>query len=220
MTIILNATDGITTPAETTVGDESVGGNLTVAGTASITGNSTVGGTLAVTGNTTITGTLTASGGVTGSIRSATAQASTSGTSIDFTSLPAGVKRITVMFNGVSTNGTSNILIQLGTGAGPTFTTSGYVGSSAAITTSSAGQGSSTVGFAIAHSSATQTKNGAVQIVNITGNDWCAFGATSDTTQANYVSGAVSLGAVLTAVRITSVTPNTFDAGTINILYE
>jgi hypothetical protein len=154
------------------------------------------------------------------SITSGTAVASTSGTNIDFTGLPSTIKRITVMFNGVSTNGTSNILIQLGTGAGPTFTTSGYVGSSCAATGSSVGQGSSTVGFALATSSAAQTKNGAVQIVNITGNDWCAFGATSDTTQANLVSGAVSLGAVLTAVRITSVTPNTFDAGTINILYE
>jgi hypothetical protein len=198
MTIVLNATTGISTPGIANSGSDTISGNETVAGTLQV-------------------------GGITTNVYpivSGTAQASTSGTSIDFTSIPSWVKRITVMMNGVSTNGTSNILIQLGTGAGPTFTTSGYVGSSAAITTSSAGQGSSTVGFAIAHSSATQTKNGAVQIVNITGNDWCAFGATSDTTQANYVSGAVSLGAVLTAVRITSVTPNTFDAGTINILYE
>ena len=54
----------------------------------------------------------------------ATAVASTSGTSIDFISLPSWVKRITVMFSGVSTNSTSNYLIQLGTGS-TTFTTSG-----------------------------------------------------------------------------------------------
>jgi len=53
--------------------------------------------------------------GVNSSIVSGTAVASTSGTSIDFTSIPSWVKRITVMFNGVSTNGSSNLLVQLGT---------------------------------------------------------------------------------------------------------
>ena len=54
----------------------------------------------------------------TGLINSATAQNSTSGTSIDFTGIPSGVKRITVMFNGVSTSGTSILLIQGGTSSG------------------------------------------------------------------------------------------------------
>lgn len=43
-----------------------------------------------------------------------TAQATTSGTSVDFTGIPSWVKKITVMFNGVSTSGTSRFLIQLG----------------------------------------------------------------------------------------------------------
>jgi len=50
-------------------------------------------------------------------ITSMTAQASTSGTSIDFTSIPSWVKRVTVMYSGVSTNGTSNFLIQIGAGS-------------------------------------------------------------------------------------------------------
>lgn len=205
-----NATNGLSLSADNVGAFEFKTG--TGAGTTAITVDSSQ--------NVTFAGTAAVPTGTLYPIVRGTAVASTSGTSIDFTSIPSWVRRITVMMNGVSTNGTSNILIQLGTGAGPTFTTSGYVSSSAAIASASAGQGSSTVGFAIAHSSAAQTKSGAVQIVNITGNDWCAFGATSDTTQANFVSGAVSLGAVLTAVRITSVTPNTFDAGTINILWE
>jgi len=53
-----------------------------------------------------------------GVITSGTAVATTSGTSIDFTSLPTWIKRITVMFNGVSTNGTSDLRIQLGAGSG------------------------------------------------------------------------------------------------------
>ena len=55
-----------------------------------------------------------------GAITTGTAVASTSGTSISFTSIPSWVKRITVMFSGVSTSGTSAVQIQLGTGAGPT----------------------------------------------------------------------------------------------------
>lgn len=50
-----------------------------------------------------------------GVINQGTAQNTTSGTSIDFTGIPAGVKRITVMFNGVGSSGTSAFLIQLGT---------------------------------------------------------------------------------------------------------
>jgi len=51
-------------------------------------------------------------------ITSGTAVASTSGTSIDFTGIPSWVKRITVMFDVVSTNGSAIILIQLGDSGG------------------------------------------------------------------------------------------------------
>jgi hypothetical protein len=61
----------------------------------------------------------------------ATAVASTSGTSIDFTGLPAWVKKITVMFQGVSSNSSSLWLLQLGTSGG--VTTSGYLGRAAGI---------------------------------------------------------------------------------------
>jgi hypothetical protein len=95
------------------------------AGTAAISidssQNVTMAANLSVTGNTTITGTLTASGGVSGSIASGTS-VSASGTSVSFTSIPAGVKRITVMFQGVSTSGTSNKQVQIASGS---FTTSG-----------------------------------------------------------------------------------------------
>ena len=75
-----------------------------------------------LTGTYTLAGTPTAGASL---ITSGTAVASTSGTSIDFTGIPSWVKRITVMFNGVSTNGTSNLLVQIGAGS---VTTSGYLG--------------------------------------------------------------------------------------------
>ena len=83
---------------------------ITLAGTTGIT---TPG--LTNSGNETITGTLNV-GGLTPNVYpivSGTAVASTSGTSIDFTSIPSWVKRITVMFNGVSLTGTDALLIQL-----------------------------------------------------------------------------------------------------------
>jgi hypothetical protein len=160
-----------------------------------------------------------------GQLRSATAVASTSGTSIDFTSVPSWVKRITVMLQGVSTSGGSNLQIQLGTGATPTYTTTGYLGSCGG-----GGNGSTiaaanfTAGFGLtAGSSAASLMNGGLVITNITSNTWVAFGTTgrSDATNTYMIGSSVALGAALTAVRITTVNgTDTFDAGNINILYE
>jgi len=153
-------------------------------------------------------------------LTSATNQASTSGTSIDFTSIPSWVKRITVMFNGVSTNGTSSPLIQIGTGGSPTI--SGYLSTSANISSSAASQGNYTTGFGIGSSSATNTISGAIAIFNISGNIWIASGVTKNSTTAAAMSaGDVTLAGVLNIVRITTVNgTDTFDAGSINIIYE
>jgi len=160
-----------------------------------------------------------------GAITSGTAVASTSGTSIDFTSIPSWVKRITLMFQGVSTSGTSTIQIQLGTGAGPTYTTSGYLGNSQAIASAAGAIGENDgAGFRlVANISATSVQHGQIIISNISGNNWTEFGilGQSDALGINWSGGSVSLAAVLTAVRITTVNgTDTFDAGTINILYE
>jgi hypothetical protein len=153
-------------------------------------------------------------------ITSSTAQASTSGTSIDFTSIPSWVKRITVMLQGVSTTGTSNPLIQIGTGGAPT--TSGYLCTAANIVSGTAGQSSYTTGFGIISGSASNLVSGVITIVNINGNSWVATGITKQTTVAfQMTSGDVTLGGVLNMVRITTVNgTDAFDAGTVNILYE
>lgn len=156
------------------------------------------------------------------SIVSGTTQNSTSGTSIDFTGIPSWVKRVTVMFNGVSTSGTSSLLIQLGSGS---FTTSGYTAqgvqtSSAptiATTTSTAGL-IQTGAF-----SATALYSGSCIISNISSNSWVASGTLLSGTagNANFSSGGVTLSGTLDRVRITTVNgTDTFDAGSINILYE
>lgn len=159
-----------------------------------------------------------------GVINSKTAVASTSGTSIDFTSIPAGVKRITVMFNGFSTNGSSFPQIQLGDSGG--IETTGYLCGSSIIL-NSVGSANYTAGFTIGGSAGNWTSSrvahGAVTITNISGNNWVAFGAFggSDAGYTLLLGGSKSLSDVLTQVRITTVNgTDTFDAGSINILYE
>jgi len=153
-------------------------------------------------------------------ITSGTAQASTSGTSIDFTGIPSWVKRVTVMFREVSTNGISRVIVQLGA---TTITTSGYgaAGSTSFGGTSIANIGSGQ-GFIIEAASAAELRNGLMIFTNISGNTWCGMSAFGNSGgAAGFGGGFVSLGGTLDRVRITTVNgTDTFDAGSINILYE
>lgn len=160
------------------------------------------------------------SGAVLG-ITSGTAVASTSGTSIDFTGIPAWAKRITVIFYGVSGSGSSNLLIQLGTGATPTYTTSGYL-STSTVAAGTVSTVSSTAGFIVWQNTLTFLLSGTMSLTNITSNTWVSntTGKLSSS-ETVFAGGDVALGAALTAVRITRVNgTDTFDAGSINILYE
>ena len=149
----------------------------------------------------------------------ATAVASTSGTSIDFTGLPAWIKRLTVMFTGVSTNGTSIVQIQLGSGS---FTTTGYLCSGTSVS-AAVGAALYTAGFGFGNSrAATVISSGNFVISNLTSNTWSGFGllARSEGAVIDYSAGSIALGGVLDRVRITTVNgTDTFDAGTVNILY-
>jgi hypothetical protein len=161
------------------------------------------------------------SGAVLG-ITSGTAVASTSGTSIDFTSLPAWVKRITVMFKGVSTNGSSNWLIRLGTSGG--IASTGYLGS-AGYLGASPGGGRSTTGFLFQIGGGGQIMHGSMIITlqDLATNTWVQQASLGDSSQ-DYIffsGGSAVLSGVLDRVRITTVNgTDAFDAGSINILYE
>lgn len=163
-----------------------------------------------------------ASTGVSGTVVSGTAVTASS-TSVDFTSIPSWVKKITVIFRGVSLSSTANFLVQLGTGATPTYTTSGYISTSNNFNQSSTSSGTnSTTGFVIlSGGGAAGVLSGSLIISLIDTNTWVANGVTkANTTQMQISAGDVALGAALTAVRITSTSTDTFDAGTINLLYE
>ena len=167
------------------------------------------------------TGTI-AVNGVSTNIVSGTAVASTSGTSIDFTSIPSWVKRITVMFNSISTNGSAGAyIIQIGSGS---VTTTGYTSQCWAA---SAGSNVVTTGFIFvtATGSASYTMSGTVVLTLIGSNTWVS------NSSANYMNvqspgysgsgNSSALSGALDRVRITTFAgTETFDAGSINILYE
>jgi hypothetical protein len=157
--------------------------------------------------------------GVNGSIVSGTTVASTSGTSIDFTGIPSWVKRITVMFNGVSTNGTSSYQVQIGSGS---ITTSGYAWAGGSTST---GNQTATSGFLIFSNSATDIMSGTISIVLVGSNTWVeshVIGMNQAGTGYGIVGGgSIALGGTLDRLRITTVNgTDTFDAGSVNILYE
>ena len=150
-----------------------------------------------------------------------TEQASTSGTSIDFTSIPAGTERITIMFIGFSTSGTSDMMIQLGDIGG--VETSGYSGG---CSSQSGVVANFTAGFIqVTNQVAAGIYSGSVvlSLEDSANFHWVANGAVArtDATETHVSSGDKALSAELDRVRITTVGgSDTFDAGAINIQYE
>lgn len=156
-------------------------------------------------------------------LTSATAVNTTSGTAIDFTGIPSWVKRITVMFNGVSTSGSSIIQLQLG--AGSIDTTSTYLGYGTVVTNLvGVGGFGFTTGFVTNNfQTAADTWYGHIVFTNITGNTWTATSCLGNpaNTRTATLGGSKALSGTLDRVRITTVNgTDTFDAGSINILYE
>lgn len=147
-----------------------------------------------------------------------------SGTAIDFTAIPSWVKRITIGFSGVSTTGVSPLQIQLGSGS---ISASGYSSSNAVIIQGGVGASLFTTGFGVTvstgNSSASAMLHGSCVINKITSNTYTASGAFGGSHNAVifHTAGAVTLSDVLDRIRITTVTGmDTFDAGSVNIMYE
>ena len=153
---------------------------------------------------------------------SGTSVASTSGTSIDFTSIPSWVKRVTVMFDGVSTSGTSLLVVRLGTSGG--VVSSGYTGAASSVgATVITQQWASGFGLRGSSTAAADIYEGHMLLSLIDGNDWISSHtmALSNTPVTLFGAGSVTLSGTLTQLRITTVNgSDTFDAGSINILYE
>jgi hypothetical protein len=156
-------------------------------------------------------------------LTSGTAQASTSGATIDFLSIPSWVKRITVMLDGVSTTGTSNIIVQIGTSGG--VETSSYTGGAANVASGpSITQSNNSNGFLLTASVlAADGIQGSATLTKVSSNLWtysgvCAFSGSSGMAMG---AGSKNLSGTLDRLRLTTVGGvNTFDVGTVNIQYE
>jgi hypothetical protein len=159
----------------------------------------------------------------TGVLNSGTAVATTSGTYKDF-SIPSGVKRVTVMFRSVSTNGSSNVIVRFGVSGG--IVSTGYLGAGM-ITSTGASAGNFTTGFPV-----NQGGQGAgwvihgnmmICLIDSATNSWSSSGAfgESDAARGLFMGASVALSGAATTVRVTTENgTDTFDAGLVNILYE
>jgi len=155
-------------------------------------------------------------------LTSTIAQNSTSGTRIDFLSIPSWVSKISITFSSVSTSGTSNLLVQLGDSGG--IETTGYNsvggdfnGNTAEVLT----------GLVLdrVHSASAIFK-GDITLRLLSGTTWISSGvlAYSDATYGATVAnsaGEKTLSNALDRIRVTTVNgSDTFDLGKINIMYE
>ena len=242
MAITLDGTTGITAPGLTDTGNLSVTGTSTLTGAVSQTSSSTAasfiptGSTVPANGmylsaantlnlatNTTNQVSISSAGIVTGTagnlmLVQGTSQASTSGTSITFTGIPSWAKRINVVLSGVSTAGTSPIIVRLGTSSG--IDSTGYSGACGNRATETFFTTSFIFGVSI---TAADTFSGQMFVSNVTGNTWSETsilgGSSGNAPQMG--AGTKTLSGVLDRVSITTVNgTDTFDAGTINIQYE
>ena len=148
-----------------------------------------------------------------------TAQASTAGTAINFTGIPSGTKTITIIFDSVSVLGGSNIYIQIGDSGGIEAT--GY---DSASTTIGVGTVGATAAFVIRNTAGANHFSGTytLHLLKPSTFTWAGQGCFAEATTplVTNSAGSKSLSAELDRVTITSVGPDTFDNGTINIQYE
>lgn len=156
----------------------------------------------------------------TGTVVLVAESATTSGTTVNITGIPAGTKRIVLMLDGVSTNGTSGLMVQIGPSGGVENT--GYTGGVSVGTTPTA----FTTGFGLYEAlSAGDTYVGQIimSLQDSANNVWVATSNVINSSAANAVrvsAGRKALAGVITQLTLTTVSGDTFDAGAIAIQYE
>lgn len=144
----------------------------------------------------------------------------TSGTAYNYTGLPSGLKKITMSFSGVSTNGSALPMIRIGDSGG--LKTSGYLGSVA----NGAATSTSPNGFLLSNSfGAASVFNGIgiFSLLDASTDTWSWFGnfGFSNAASVAVSAGSVALSGDLDRIQLlTSTALDTYDAGKINIMYE
>jgi hypothetical protein len=143
--------------------------------------------------------------------------ATTGAAVFDFTGIPSGTEVIVLGLNGTSHNGTSTMLVQLGTGGAPT--TSGYVSHGEGMDGPSMTSFKYTTGFGISDTSAAaRSFHGQLILTHMGSNVWVMSGgaaATGDSYDGSTCAGDVTLAGELDFLRFTSVSGGTFDGGSV-----
>ena len=147
--------------------------------------------------------------------------ATTSGNSVAVTGLPVGIRNIAVFLQDVSSTGSNEFALQVSTGT--TFATSGYK----AASWNGANVDARATGLMLTYGvAAGETRDGAIRLAlaDVTNNTWVSTGLLnqgSSSSLMNGSSGTKSLSGALTQIRITTVGgSDTFDAGSINLMYQ
>ena len=148
----------------------------------------------------------------------ATEQATTSGTSITFGSIPSGTKMIVIMFEGVSITSTNELNVTIGDSGG--LETSGYVSICNQELDSASYMGVSTAEFVVRSIAAANLMSGHMILTLKDSSNFTWISSHMARTANNsivYGGGHKSLSAELTQV---SLSGGTFDAGSVNIMYQ
>lgn len=146
-----------------------------------------------------------------------TIQATTSGTAFDFTGIPSTAKRITILFEGVSTTSVNPLTVLIGDSGG--IETTGYIST---VTTDSARSTSTTSFFVTEANVVAYVYTGQVVLVRLSAssNTWIQSGIIGENAQVHSSAGYKTLSGTLDRIRVSRNTSGAFDAGEINIMYE
>lgn len=129
------------------------------------------------------------------------------------------IKRITIIFLAISTNGTSQVIVQAGSGSPQT---TGY--SSVAASVGGAVTTTFTTGFGVGSAaSATDLRTGHIVLTKQSGNTWVCSSILGipNSPGVTFGAGLVSLSNTIDRVRITTVNgTDVFDGGSISLFYE
>jgi len=149
------------------------------------------------------------------------ASQSLSGTQINTTGLPSGIKKIEIAISGLSTNGTSIPLLRLGDSGGAENT--GYSDSVSVVTNTGQGTLSESSGFPVTNSNAaTAVYSGMMTLIHLGSNlwIWAWNGAYTNLAASVQGGGSKTLSAELDRIQFTMVNgTDTFDGGTIQVSY-
>lgn len=195
--------------------------NFTLIGAA----NNNVGTVFTATGPGTGTGTAsinTWTSAANNKLTSGTSVATTSGSTVSVsTTIPSWAKRLTVIFNGVSCSNADQLLVQLGTSGG--FGTPTYSSSSIQVGDGLTGIGtSSSAGFVVTVDNSGRAFTGIMTICLISGTTWVAShaGAIAGAERGISGGGVVTIGGTVTQIQLDWTGSGTFDAGSVNVMYD